>query len=310
MVIFGSETIGRWLRTVFFAAALWAGWSSPALAQSAINYTNTIDAAISETLSLCTNPLIRIFNVPETYTIADVNIGVLIGHARRNNMIITLTSPAGTSVTLFRNTGGSRSNLNVLFDSAIATSVNTHNAATDTAVANTIAPPYQRSFSPVQSLNVFNGQNANGLWTLSICDNVNGNVGTFFHSTLSIIPLRATLSVTKISVAQIDFVGASNPKSVPGARVRYCITISNNGPGLATTIAGTDIIPPNTTYVPNSMRSGTDCASTLTTEDDDAIGADESDPLGASVTGSILSLAAPSMANAASFALAFIVTVN
>lgn len=304
------HTLSGWLTKAVICAAMLLCTITPGFAQTAINYTNTIDAAISETLSPCANPLNRIFNVPETYTIADVNIGVLLGHTRRNNLIITLTSPAGTSVTLFRNTGGTRSNLNVLFDSAIPTSVNTHTAANDTAVATTIAPPYQRSFAPVQSLNVFNGQNANGPWTLSICDNATGNAGTFFHSTLSIIPLRATLSVTKISVAQFDSVSATNPKSVPGARVRYCITISNNGPGLATTIAGTDIIPPNTSYVPNSLRSGTDCTSTLTAEDDDAVGADESDPMGASVSGSVLSLSAPTMANAASFALAFLVTVN
>ncbi|MVZ96267.1 DUF11 domain-containing protein [Sphingorhabdus sp. IMCC26285] len=310
MVIYGDRIIWRWLRTVFFAMALWAGWSSPGFAQTVISYTNSVDGNISETLTPCANPLNRIINVPEIYTIADINIGVLIGHARRNNLIITLTSPAGTSVTLFRNTGGTRSNLNVLFDSAIPTSVNTHSAANDTAAAGTVAPPFQRSFSPVQSLNTFNGENANGNWTLSICDNVAANTGTFFQSTLSIIPLRATLSVTKISVAQFDFVSATNPKSVPGARVRYCITISNDGPGLATTISGTDIIPPNTSYVPNSLRSGTDCASTLTAEDDDAVGADESDPMGASVSGSVLSLSAPTMANAASFALAFLVTVN
>jgi uncharacterized repeat protein (TIGR01451 family) len=310
MVIDMKRTTQRWLCALFVAIGLCTSASGPAVAQSTINYTNTVDAPISETLTPCTNPLSRTFVVPETYTIADVNIGAVIGHTRRNNLILTLVSPAGTSVTLFRNTGGTRSNLNVLFDSALATSVNTHSAINDTATTTTIAPPYQRSFAPVQSLNAFNGQNANGTWTLSICDSTGGNVGTFFHSTLSIIPLRATLSVTKINVVQSDFVSGLNPKSIPGARVRYCITISNDGPGLATTISGTDIIPANTSYVPNSLRSGTDCANTLTAEDDDAVGPDETDPMGGSVTGSVLSITAPTMANAASFALAFLVTLN
>lgn len=298
-----------WLIKALICVALLIGAASPSFAQTAITYTNTSDGTISSTLSPCANPLTRIFNVPETYTIADVNIGVLIGHPRRNQLTLTLRSPAGTNITLFRNNGGGRTNINVLFDSAIGTSVSSH-TVNDTATAGTVVPPYQRSFSPIQSLNAFNGQNANGDWTLSICDDTVQDAGTFFHSTLSIIPLRATLSVTKISVAQFDSVSATNPKSVPGARVRYCITISNDGPGLATTIAGTDIIPPNTSYVPNSLRSGTDCTSTLTAEDDDAVGADESDPMGASVSGSVLSLSAPTMANAASFALAFLVTIN
>lgn len=289
---------------------MWGSMAAPAHAQSAISYTSTVDAPISETLTSCATPLSRTFTVPEVYTIADVNIGVLLVHARRNNLTISLTSPAGTTVTLFRTTGGTARNLNVLFDSASPTPIGNHTVANDIATSTTIVPPYQRTFAPLQSLNAFNGQNANGIWTLSICDSVTGNTGTFFHSTLTILPLPATLNVTKISVAQIDFVSAANHKSIPGARIRYCITISNNGPGLATTIAGTDIIPPNTSYVPNSLRSGTDCASTLTAEDDDAVGADESDPMGASVAGSVLSLSAPTMANAASFALAFLVTVN
>lgn len=289
---------------------VWGSMAAPAYAQSAISYTSTLDAPISETQTPCTAPLLRTFTVPEIYTIADVNIGVLVAHARRNNLTINLTSPTGTTVTLFRTTGGTRSNLNVLFDSASPTPIGNHTAANDNATFTTIVPPYQRTFAPLQSLNAFNGQNANGTWTLSICDSVTGSTGTFFNSTLTILPLPATLNVTKISVAQTDFVSAANHKSIPGARIRYCITISNNGPGLATTISGTDIIPPNTSYVPNSLRSGTDCASTLTAEDDDAVGADESDPMGASVSGSVLSLSAPTMANAASFALAFLVTVN
>lgn len=299
-----------WLRTGAVLLLTWIYLSAPALAQTAISYDTTVNAPISEIQTSCTTPLLRTFTVPETYTIADVNIGVLLAHARRNNLTLTLTSPAGTSVTLFRTTGGTRSNLNVLFDSASPNPISTHTAASDTATATTVVPPYQRNFAPLQSLNAFNGQNANGIWTLSICDSVVTNTGTFFHSTLTILPLAASLNVTKISVAQTDFVSATNPKNVPGARVRYCITISNEGPGLATTIAGTDIIPPNTSYVPNSLRSGTDCTSTITAEDDDAVGADESDPMGASVSGSVLSLTAPTMNSAASFALAFLVTVN
>jgi uncharacterized repeat protein (TIGR01451 family) len=310
MVIDMKRTTQRWLCALFVAIGLCVGLCGQAVAQSTINYTNTVDAPIPEAATPCTNQLIRTFVVPEIYTISDVNIGVVIGHARRNNLILTLVSPAGTSVTLFRNNGGVRTNLNVLFDSAQATSVSSHNNLNDTATATTVAPPFQRTFGPIQSLNAFNGQNANGTWTLSICDSTSQNVGTFFHATLSITLLRATLNVTKISTAQADFVSGANPKSLPGAIVRYCITISNNGPGLATTIAGTDLIPANTTYIPGSLRSGTDCSATDTTEDDNAVGTDEADPMGASVVGRVLSITAPTMANAASFALAFLVTLN
>jgi uncharacterized repeat protein (TIGR01451 family) len=280
--------------------------------QAAITYTNTADGSIANSGTSCATQLTRTFVVPETeiYTIADIDVGVLISHARRNQLVITLRSPAGTTITLFSNTGGSRSNLNVLFNSGSATSVNTHAILNDTATASTIVPLYQRNFAPVQSLNVFNGQRVNGTWTLSICDNVNGISGNFFQANLIIKPLPARLNVTKASSAIDDEISASNTKSVPGAFVRYCITISNEGPGLATTIIGTDSIPPNTTYVPNSLTSGPTCASATTFEDDNASGADETDPHGASFLGSSITVSTATMPNADSFAVAFQVTID
>lgn len=278
-------------------------------AQTAITYTNTADGSIANS-PLCTTQLTRSFVVTDIYTIDDINVGVLLLHPNRNHLVITLRSPAGTTITLFRNTGGSRDHLNVLFDSALATSVSTHGTLNDTATASTLAPPYQRNFAPFQSLNAFNGQNANGTWTLSICDNVNGSTGNFFQANLIIVPKSARLNVTKASSAIRDEISASNPKSVPGANVRYCITISNEGPGLATAITGKDFIPPNTTYVPNSMTSGPTCANTTTFEDDNALGPDETDPHGASFEGSSITVSTATMPNANSFAVAFQVTID
>ena len=296
---------------LLFAVIVACGFApSPGHAQTAITYTNTVDAPIVNSGTSCATQLTRTFVVPETYTIADINVGVLLLHPNRNHLVITLRSPAGTTISLFRNTGGSRDHLNVLLDSALATSVSTHGTLNDTATASTIVPPYQRNFAPFQSLDAFNGQNANGTWTLSICDNVNGSTGVFFQANLIILPQPATLNVTKASSAIFDGISASNTKSVPGAFVRYCITISNQGPGLATTIIGTDSIPPNTTYVPNSLTSGTTCASATTFEDDNASGADETDPHGASFLGSSITVSTATMPNADSFAVAFQVTID
>ena len=295
---------------LLFAVMLSCGVAtSPGHAQTAITYTNTADGSIANSVP-CATQLTRTFVVPETYSIADINVGVLLLHPNRNHLVITLRSPAGTTISLLRNTGGSRDHLNVLLDSALATSVSTHGTLNDTATASTIVPPYQRNFAPFQSLNAFNGQNANGTWTLSICDNVNGSTGVFFQANLIILPQPATLNVTKASSAIFDGISASNTKSVPGAFVRYCITISNQGPGLATTIIGTDSIPPNTTYVPNSLTSGTTCASATTFEDDNASGADETDPHGASFLGSSITVSTATMPNADSFAVAFQVTID
>ncbi len=283
---------------------------APVKAQAQISYTNTVDGTVNETATPCTNPLIRTFNVPEIYSIADVNIGVLMSHTYRGDLRMFLLSPQATQITLIQNTADTQNNFNVLYDDSAAALITTHTTLNDTATAATIVPPYQRTFRPLQALSAFNGQNANGIWTLSICDSLNADTGTFFESDLVITAQPATISVSKASVVLSDGVSGSNPKSLPAATIRYCITITNNGPGIAANILGTDIIPANTVYVAGSMRSGTNCAGAATVEDDNATGADETDPYGASISGSTISVSTASMASAASFAVTFQTTIN
>ncbi|MFC4292720.1 hypothetical protein ACFOWX_09875 [Sphingorhabdus arenilitoris] len=120
----------------------------------------------------------------------------------------------------------------------------------------------------------------------------------------------ASLSTTKISQVLSDGVSAANPKAVPGALVRYCITIFNSGPSAATSISLTDAIPANLTYVAGSMASGASCGAASTAEDDNATGTDESDPIGASFSGSAITATNTTLASGASMALTFNVTVN
>jgi uncharacterized repeat protein (TIGR01451 family) len=280
------------------------------VAHAQITYTNSIDGAVSETATPCTSPLVRIFTVPEIYSIADVNIGVLMSHTYRGDLRMFLQSPQLTQITLIQNTADTQNNFNVLYDDSAAASITTHTTQSDTATATTVVPPYQRTFRPLQALSAFNGQNASGTWTLSICDSLNVDAGTFFESDMTITAQPATVAVSKASVILSDGISGSNPKSLPGAFVRYCITITNNGPGIAASIVGTDTIPVNTTYVAGSMRSGANCAGAATVEDDDATGTDEGDPYGSAIAGTIITISTGSMVNAASFAITFEAKVN
>lgn len=275
----------------------------PGAAFAQITYTNTTDGTVNETATPCTAPLLRTFVVPQIYSVADVNIGVLMSHTYRGDLRMFLTSPQGTQITLIQNTGAGLDNFNVLYDDSAAAAITTHTAANDTATAATVVPPYQRTFRPLQALTAFNSQNANGTWTLSICDSLNADTGTFFHSTLVITPQPAAVTATKTSSIIADGVSGANWKSVPGATVRYCITISNAGPGIATTINANDAIPAVLTYIPGTMVSGADCASAATAEDDDAAGADETDPVGASFSGVTANIRRATMLSGESFAV-------
>jgi uncharacterized repeat protein (TIGR01451 family) len=118
------------------------------------------------------------------------------------------------------------------------------------------------------------------------------------------------LSVTKISNVLTDGISATNPKAIPGATIRYCIVISNPGTATNSAISATDALPSNVTYVAGSARSGTTCANATTVEDDNAIGADENDPFGISITGTTVTGTAATLAPSAAFAIIFNATVN
>lgn len=201
-----------------------------ASAQTTFTYSNTTttNGTISETVTPCTNPLTRDFSVTASYVVADVNIGIRLSHSYRGDLRLYLVSPTGTVVTLVENVGGTQNNLNVLFDSASATSITTHTSNNDSA---TSGPPYQRTFAPQQSLSAFNGQNANGVWQLRICDSLVTDAGAFSRADLYIqeAPQQADLSLTKT---------VSNANPTNGAAIAWTLTVSN---AAASTLTATGI---------------------------------------------------------------------
>jgi len=123
-------------------------------------------------------------------------------------------------------------------------------------------------------------------------------------------PAYADIDVTKVSQVLSDPVsGTTNPKAIPGAIMRYCITIGNAGNLAATNIVATDNLPAEVAYVAGSILSGTTCANAATAEDDNATGTDEA-PIGGSHSGSTITLGATTIAAGAGFAVTFRAQVN
>lgn len=93
----------------------------------------------------------------------------------------------------------------------------------------------------------------------------------------------AKVTTTKTSSVVSDGVNtAADAKMIPGATVRYCVLATNPGSGNADQGTASDTLPTTETYVAGSLKSGTSCAGATTAEDDDATGADETDPFGGS----------------------------
>ncbi|QJQ33409.1 DUF11 domain-containing protein [Sphingomonas lacunae] len=244
------------LRRLFigFVAAVLAVLGAPALAQTS-TFSNTTTGAINGSTT-CAAPLVRNFTVGTSFTVSDVDLGVLATHTWRGDMQITLQSPAGTRVQLVNGdiNAVDGDNFNVRLDDAVATLVNTDGSTNHT----TTAPPYQNQFRPNALLSAFNGQNSAGTWRLEICDLFPGaDDGTF---------QRADLYLTQVPANYADLSltsSVNNASPANGATISYTLTVTNAGaPSQAATgITVGNILPLGTSFVSasgsGSFNSGT-----------------------------------------------------
>jgi subtilisin-like proprotein convertase family protein len=100
--------------------------------------------------------------------IQDVNVLITtLYHSWMADLAMWITSPQGTSVALYWYYGGSADNmLNTIFDDSAPLHISQG------------WPPYGGSYRPVQPLSAFIGENAGGVWTLFIRDNVSYDTGS------------------------------------------------------------------------------------------------------------------------------------
>lgn len=116
---------------------------------------------------------------------------------------------------------------------------------------------------------------------------------------------RSGLAVTKTAEVVSDGVNLTDPKAIPGARIRYCVLATNVGQTTAQSLTATDPLPAGITYLAGSMLSGASCAGAATPEDENDTGPDESDPFGMSITGTTVTGVATSLAPGSTFAIVF-----
>jgi uncharacterized repeat protein (TIGR01451 family) len=250
----GSFSSLRLLCSAFFASLMLCLFPAAASAQTT-TYTTTTAGAITDQTCGGTGFISRTINVGTSYSIADVNLGVMLDHTYRGDLRITLTSPTGTTVSVMTNVGGAADNLNVLFDDEAGANISTH-TANDTSGVPPVSS-FQRTFIPTAALSAFDGQNASGNWTLTVCDSAAGDLGTFLQASLiiSAVPTNyADLSMTKT---------VSNATPANGTGISYTLTVTNaaSSPNSATGVTVLDLLPAGTTFVSatgtGSYASGT-----------------------------------------------------
>lgn len=116
---------------------------------------------------------------PCTATTGDLNNGIT--HTWVGDLILRLTSPAGTSVTFINRPragvfGASGNNIcNTIFDDE---SGGPNFDTILSAGAPPLGPPYTGTFTPQSPLSPFEGQDPNGTWTLNVSDNAALDIGS------------------------------------------------------------------------------------------------------------------------------------
>jgi len=134
----------------------------------------------------------------------NTNVGsttVGLDHTFVNDLVIKLTSPAGTTVTLINHTDGSGNNFcQTVLDDDAAGAPNIQTAATANA-------PFTGTWLPASPLSAFDGQNPNGTWTLSVQDFFNQDTGN----------IRAfSLIITSLSAAAVCDLATPPPGAIVG----------------------------------------------------------------------------------------------
>jgi uncharacterized repeat protein (TIGR01451 family) len=174
-------------------------------------------------------------------SILDVDATTFITHTFAADLDVTLTSPAGTVVTLTTDNGAGNDNVfngTVWDDDANPggqVPYTTNNGlVTDQAYVNlTLASP----LVPEEAMAAFIGEDPNGTWTLTISDDLAGDGGSLDSWSLNIDTFScasADLSITKTD-------GVTS--ATAGGSVTYTITAANAGPTGASPASVVDTFP-------------------------------------------------------------------
>ncbi len=140
-----------------------------------LNFSSTPDQTVTQIAPNVPQPLVdnnitkNELDFSEVGIIEDVKVQVNITHPFIADMELTLVSPSGTRVELIDDKGGFGDNLfDTVFDDSAARSI------------SSILPhesPFTGTFRPLEPLSAFDGEDANGIWTLEIRDDANGDIG-------------------------------------------------------------------------------------------------------------------------------------
>ena len=199
------------IAATFIAAWIALGSALSASAQTNYDYSNTTSGSIPDD-SDCSdaNVVLRTFNVTDSFTIDDLNVGVVIDHTWRGDLTVSLESPAGTRFAIVNQVGGGQDDLNVRLDDEAGTAI-----GSGTQDSGATYPDVTRR--PSNALSTFDGEQANGTWTMRVCDSVAQDTGTFLQGHLEFTSTAGGGGGTAVTTYSEDFVGGTTYGNTPGS---------------------------------------------------------------------------------------------
>jgi subtilisin-like proprotein convertase family protein len=175
---------------------------------------NSTAAAIAATANTVVTSQIVFANSLIT-NIFDIDVELNITHTYVQDMTLKLTSPQGTVVVLQAEACGEENDINAIYDDS-------GNEITCSA----IAPAISGRVKPFQMLSLFNGENPNGTWTLTVQDPWNGDGGTLNNWKINICS-QANLSTTDFESKNAIAIYPNPAQNILNFKVSESIEVTN-----------------------------------------------------------------------------------
>jgi subtilisin-like proprotein convertase family protein len=203
---------------------------APGCLATSTTFTNATPVAIPTGPAVVTSTIVVAGVGPYLW---DVDLQTFITHTFAADLDITITSPAGTVVTLTTDNGAGNDNVfnGTLWDDqanpAGQVPYTTNNGiVTDNVYVNlTTATP----LTPEEPLSAFRGEDPNGTWTITISDDLAGDGGSLDSWSLILATFPAAPAETTASFAQ------GTPVAIPTGPAVVTSTINVTGVGTALT---------------------------------------------------------------------------
>ncbi len=165
-------------------------------------------------------------------------------HSWVGDLVITLTSPQGTSVTLMNRPGGTGNSSNNFCQTLLDDEVGSPSIQNiQTAGPPPLGPPYTGTFTPASPLAAFDGQDPNGTWVLNVRDLVFTDLGNVRAFSLIITGLECDAVSVPIlergTVTATPIGGDGDSFIEPGESGALGVQVVNNGAATATNVSAT-----------------------------------------------------------------------